>query len=246
MPDHSMLYSKEVTDQTLKELVEFITWYNKHVGHDPLIVGGWAAWAYHHGLGSKDIDVVFPAAPAMHVTLNQYFIANGYRERKTAFFSYEFYKTRKTSGGREVEVIVDAVASDRRVIVGGTPITIPWGLAEKHKQRHEFGKDAQAWIIAPELLLIYKIGALIGRDHNLGLARAFNFGRIQGKLWKDAQDILGLTQNAEFNEEKLGSLLEESGLNDEKLLRQAKSIALSYLEGKQATEFNAKWAEILE
>ena len=118
-------YRSEVTDETLKELIGFVHWYNKVLGHEPLIVGGWAAWAYHHDLGSKDIDVVFPGAATKQTTLLDYFNSHGYKTRKDSLFDYEFFKERKTSSGQMVEVLVDAVSSDRRVIVSGTSMRIP-------------------------------------------------------------------------------------------------------------------------
>jgi hypothetical protein len=38
------LYSKEITDPSLKELKEFAGWYNEKVGNYPIIVGGWAVY----------------------------------------------------------------------------------------------------------------------------------------------------------------------------------------------------------
>ncbi len=90
-------YAREITDETFKELVDFVQWYNRVVGHEPLIVGGWAAWAYHHGLGSKDIDVVFPGAATKHATLFDYFKSHGFKQRRVDFFDCEFYKERATS-----------------------------------------------------------------------------------------------------------------------------------------------------
>jgi len=239
-----MLYTSEVTDQTLKELVEFISWYNK-LGHEPLIVGGWAAYAYHGGLGSKDIDVVFPGGGAMQQTLLQYFKVNGYDERKTSFFDYEFYKTRKTSNGREVEMIIDAVSSDRKVVVNGTALTIPWGLAEKYKRKHYFAQNVHAWIAEPELMVIYKIGALIGRAANLSIATERERLRIEGKLWKDAKDLLGLFEKTPLASNKIAELLYKCGLSDEFLV-QAKQNAEDYLSEKEKSAFQEKWKEKLE
>ncbi len=245
MADYSFLYSKEVTEQTLRELVAFIEWYNK-LGHEPLIVGGWAAWAYHQGPGSKDIDVVFPGKAAMQQTLLQYFQVNGFKTRKTSLFDYEFYKTRKTNESREVEVIIDAVASDRRVVVDGTPIVIPWGLAEKFKRKHDFGNNVQAWIVSPELLLVYKIGALLGRGSQLRTSPEENRERIESKLWKDAQDVAGLLEKTAPDRKKLGSLLKQCNLMESNWLEKAWETAARYLDEPQKRATGKKWVELFQ
>ncbi len=106
------LYSPSITDPSLKELEELAKWYNDKLGNYPVIVGGWAAYIYSKGLGSKDIDIVFPDAASMHQTLSAYFLSHGYGERHRGHFGFdkEIVKTVK-SGGREVDIIIDAVSS---------------------------------------------------------------------------------------------------------------------------------------
>lgn len=233
-------YAPEITEETRKELVEFIQWYNHVFGHEPLIVGGWAAWAYHHGLGSKDIDVVFPGAATKQVTLSAYFKSNGFVEnRDVDFFDFEFSKTRKALDGRSVDIVVDAVSMDRNVQVSGTNLVLPWKWAEKHKQRHAFGKKADAYIVKPELLLVYKIGALIGRNHYLRTADIRRQSHYQSKLWKDARDVLGLLENSPFDKTLLASLLKESKLKP--LVRDAKNIASRYFSAQRKDEFGFGW-----
>lgn len=243
--NYSGVYSQDITGQSLKELVEFIKWYNKHIGHEPLIIGGWAAWAYHQGMGSKDVDVIFPGNTSMHRTLEQYFSASGYKMRKTSFVSYEFYKTRRAADGREVEVIIDAMASDRFAVINGTKLTIPWAMAEKHKRRHEFGKGADAWIATPEMLITYKVGALLGRDYNLFTSQPENREHIESKLWKDAQDVLGVLEKTEVDRKKLSELLSQNKLG-KKWVAKAREIAERYLDGRQMEAFREKWAEFIE
>ena len=66
------LYAGEITDPSLKELETFAKWYNDKIGNYPVIVGGWAVYCYTAGLGSKDIDVVFPGDASKHATLFAY------------------------------------------------------------------------------------------------------------------------------------------------------------------------------
>jgi len=222
-----------------------IKWYNRVVGHEPLIVGGWAAWAYHKGLGSKDIDLVFPGEATMQQTLFDYFKSHGYQERKVDFFDYEFYKHRKTKNG-EIDILVDGVSLNRSAQVTGTKITIPWKLAEKHKQKYSFGKDADAYIVTPEMLLVYKVGALVGRDSKLAVATGHVQSHYQAKLWKDVQDILGLFSSTQIDKSTLLEIIGECGLDDE-FLKRALLISERYLENKEEKHaFQEKWKEKLE
>lgn len=236
-------YSRDITDETLKELVNFISWYNNVYGHEPLIVGGWAAWAYHGGLGSKDIDVVFPGAAAKQMTLSSYFTSNGYAEKRDVdFFDFEFAKIRKTKGKQSVEVVVDAVSLDRFVTVSGTDVRIPWGLTEKHKRKHSFGKDAEAYIVDPELLLVYKIGALAGRDYLLRTGSLSRRRHYQSKLWKDARDVLGILENCTLDSRKVHGFVDSCDLKD--IIAPAFSIASSYLDTGQQKEFQRLWKQL--
>lgn len=71
-------HEKRVTEPARQEFIIFTKWLNEHVGHEPVIIGGWAAHAYVHGAGSKDIDIVFPGNEAKHNLLLAYFHTHGY------------------------------------------------------------------------------------------------------------------------------------------------------------------------
>ncbi len=220
-------YATEITEETKKELAEFVRWFNRVFGHEPLIVGGWAAWAYHQGVGSKDIDVVFPSAPAMHANLLDYFKAHGFKTRPVDEFDCEFHKVRKTRYGREVDILIDAVYSGRNVQVTGTSLVIPWALAEKFKRPYSFGANAKAYIIEPELLFAYKVGALIGRDNRLATATEKEKTHYESKLWKDAQDLLGLFHKIKPRPAMLRRILRACKLDGD-WLQKAFSIAARY------------------
>lgn len=51
-------YRKEVTDLSYRELQDLALW-SKYRGPELFVIGGWAAWHHHQGLGSRDIDVIF-------------------------------------------------------------------------------------------------------------------------------------------------------------------------------------------
>jgi len=207
------LYSQGITDPSLKELEELAGWYNEKLGNYPVIVGGWAAYIYSKGLGSKDIDIVFPNAASMHQTLSAYFQSHGYKEKHMGHFGFdkEIVKTVK-SGGREVEIIIDAVSSDRTITFEGSKARLPWGWAAKHSVEKKVGSAA---IIIPtaELLLTYKLGAVFGR--NISLRTGLDFEYYRSKIWKDIYDIAGLSR-LEIDEKKVAGFLKESGLDAHK------------------------------
>lgn len=205
------LYDKEITDASLKELENFAKWMNEKVGHTPVIVGGWAAYAYVGGFGSKDIDVIFPSEATKAKVLADYFHREGYVERKRDFFQSEFYKEADVKG-KKIEIIIDA-ASGRRVIeVTGTNARIPWAWAEKHSVKHKLG-DAEIYIPEIELLITYKMGAAVGRSNALRSAVGEEAVYMRSKVWKDVYDILSLFQkNTDLG--KLTRFLKQSKLNE--------------------------------
>lgn len=202
------VYSSSITDPSLKELEEFAKWYNEKIGNYPVIVGGWAVYCYTKGLGSKDIDVVFTGDKAKHVTLFDYFRSHEYKERSRSLFDKEFVKTVKTKQG-EVEIIVDAVSSNRTIIFERRTARLPWNWAVKHSTQHRLG-SAMIYIPTIELLLVYKLGAVLGR--NINLKTGIDFDYYKSKLWKDVFDVLSLSP-MKINSNKLNKFLKESGLS---------------------------------
>jgi len=204
-------YSQEITDPSLDELRELARWYNKTLGNHPIIVGGWAVYLYARGLGSKDIDMVFPDAKSMHVTLAYYFASHGYSEKRTSMFDKEFVKKVKTER-MEVEIIVDAVAANRIIQIKSGKVSIPWSWVKKNCVDKDIGK-AILYIPTLEALLSYKLGAILGRNEQL--RQASDPGQVQhfrSKVWKDVYDAISLSQ-FEVDQKKIEGFLAESGMD---------------------------------
>ncbi len=205
------IYSNKITDPSLRELEEFVTWYNEKLGNYPVIVGGWAVYCYTKGMGSKDIDVVFLGDATKHKTLFDYFRAHGYSERRRSFFDKEFVKLIKVET-QEIEIIIDAVSANRVIIFDGRKARLPWNWAVKYSVKNKIG-NATIYIPTIELLLVYKLGAILGRNTNLKTGLDINYYR--SKLWKDVYDVLTLTQ-FEIDTKKVDKFLNESGLAEYK------------------------------
>jgi hypothetical protein len=199
------LYSNAITDPSLTEMNEFARWYNEKIGNYPIIVGGWAVYCYTKGLGSKDIDVVFLGDAAKHKTLFDYFRAHGYTERRRSFFDKEFVKL-----NNDVEIIIDAVSSNRTIIFEGRKARLPWSWAVKHSSLYDLG-NSKIYIPTLELLLTYKFGAILGR--NIQLRTGLEFDYYRSKLWKDVYDVVSLS-GLKINQKSLNSFLAKSGLDE--------------------------------
>jgi len=199
------LYSKAITDPSLTELGEFAWWYNEKIGNYPIIVGGWAVYCYTKGLGSKDIDVVFLGDATKHKTLFDYFRAHGYTERRRSFFDKEFVKL-----NNDVEIIIDAVSSNRIIIFEGRNARLPWSWAVKHSSLYDIG-GSKIYIPTLELLMTYKFGAILGR--NIQLRTGLEFDYYGSKLWKDVYDVISLSR-LEMNQKSVNHFLAESGLDE--------------------------------
>jgi hypothetical protein len=205
------LYSNRITDPSLTELREFARWYNEKIGNYPVIVGGWAVYCYTKGIGSKDIDVVFLGDAAKHKTLFDYFRAHGYTERRRTFFDKEFVKLVKGEDAK-VEIIIDAVSSNRTIIFERKKARLPWNWAVKHSVLYDLG-DSKIYIPAIELLLTYKLGAIFGR--NMELKTGLDFDYYRSKLWKDVYDVISLSK-LKINVEAVNAFLAKAGLDEYK------------------------------
>jgi hypothetical protein len=205
------IYASHITDPSLKELEEFASWYNEKLGNHPVIVGGWAVYCYTKGLGSKDIDVVFLGDKTKHVTLSAYFLSHGFAERTRNLFDKEFVKPIK-SGESVVEIIIDAVSSNRFITFEGRDARIPWSWAVKHNVEHKIGKSI-IYIPTIELLLTYKLGAILGR--NLYVKTGIDVNYYRSKLWKDVHDVVSLSE-LEIDSEKYNRFMKDSGLSQYK------------------------------
>jgi len=248
MNDYSHFYATEVTDETRKELVDFIHWHNKIYKHDPLIIGGWAAWAYHHGLGSKDIDVIFPGQKTQQIVLETFLTNHGFvRQDVGAFEPPQWVKIRRTKDGKEIPVYIDDISAQGKQEIYGTPFSLAWSLAEKFRQAHEFAPGTTAYIIDPELLFIYKIGALVGRDSKLNTEPEQQRPYFDSKLWKDARDVLGLLEKTELDYAKVFYIMRKAGLPlGTNLLDRALNVSYRYFEKPEQTRFVKLFGELSE
>lgn len=219
-------YPSDLLNATRKEFMNFVGWYNGTVGHEPLIVGGWAVYIYvPEGRGSRDIDVIFPGASTMDVTLRQYFRIHGYEERTIDLFGgRQFVKTLVTDKGNRVELNIDATLADTVVTDRNTGIRLDWSLAQKNCTRKEIDAGIFVYVPITELLVVYKLGALIKREK--AMAVAADTGYYLSKILKDVHDVVQLYTKYEFDTSLLYRFAKEMKM--EKLLIEINGLVERY------------------
>ncbi|MFH0715133.1 MAG: hypothetical protein V1847_05175 [Candidatus Diapherotrites archaeon] len=201
-------YGSEITNRSFRELERIAEWLNIH-GHHPIVIGGWAAYYYTRGLGSRDIDLILPknALPV----LQEYCKEHDYVLNKSPHTRFLFSKK---IGKDAIEL--DVFTFDHKNKLAKNPrIEIPWSLAKK---------DSIEWKIdvgtvrvpSPELLLLYKAAALIDRKFKKQkwALKSLQKQHLDSKIWKDRQDIQSLKKRG-IDEKKLERLLQKTKFKTE-------------------------------
>lgn len=198
------LYYEEITAAAYQELLRVGRWFNRLFGYFPVLVGGWAVYHYNPtGLGSRDIDLIFPDRRVKDQTVNQYMFVNGYtRERRSEF--EESYVLLVRTQKREERVYLDAATVEDTNRLHGGVSELPWRLAYEHQRLAKF-EDAQFYVPKPEVLLSLKAKAALDREYDA--KRAFDPFYLQQKAWKDYYDMASLLKYCEFSVELLENLL---------------------------------------
>ena len=194
-----------MTTESFKELLSLGKWLNEVHGYHPTIIGGWAVFLYTHGLGSRDIDILFPDRKLKHIVLEGYLTTHGYK-LSSDVFEKEFSKEVETSKRRE-KIYIDACSIEDINRLKGTNVVIPWELALKYSNSKRI-EDVDFYIPAPEALILFKAKAALDREYDL--RKRFDAFFLQNKIWKDYYDIISLLKWCEFDNNILRKLLEET------------------------------------
>jgi len=180
-------YLKEITNESYKELIEYSRWMNKKLGNYPMIIGGWAVYFYCKGVGSRDIDTVFPNRDMKHYVLKHYFESHNYKEE--GIFVKEFFKEINVRN-KILRVYLDACSvEDRNYLRIDPNIEIPWNLCFRYNTLKEIADDTHVYLPDPEILFLYKSASFIDREHKLKIADSSARAYISHKVWKDAYDL---------------------------------------------------------
>ncbi len=189
-------YDNKWTELSLKELANFAKWMNEILGHHPIIIGGWAVYFYNPtGLGSRDVDVIFPTWEMRDRVATLYLVNNGYELKRRAFGEAEWIKLLEPDNP-DSETYLDICTLQDKNLVHGRKLEIPWSIATRW--RHSVTMEGEEIFIPdPEPLLVLKVKAAWDRNYDLMKKGGDTF--LSDKIRKDRFDILSILSKCEIN-----------------------------------------------
>jgi len=184
-------YSEEFTKESFRELHRLAFWA-RSMGPAFYLIGGWAAWRFHQGLGSRDIDVVFMDRQIGDAFLGSYCVQNGYELHGNMLCKR--FKKRVVVGDMTVYVEIDAAAmAERCQFKRDRNKRLPYSLMRNHSLAWDIRGES---VLTPtsELLLLQKVKALSDRTWELEheVLSPLDSAYIMSKIWKDRYDISSL------------------------------------------------------
>lgn len=202
------LYYEELSTATYQELGRVGQWFNRFVGYHPVLIGGWAVHYYNPaGLGSRDVDLVFPDRKIKDRVVNQYLMTQGYERERRSEFEEEYVLLVKTSK-RVERVYLDVVTVQDANRVHGSDVELPWRLALDHNRPARIG-ETDFYVPDPEILLLLKAKAALDREYDA--KRAYDPFYLQQKSWKDYYDMASLLKHCEFDVRLIERILAKHG-----------------------------------
>ena len=193
---------KVLYEESYKELLELLRWFS-HLGPVPILIGGWAVYAYNSYCGSVDIDIVGESSGGKFLdAVERYELTHGYE-----FVSRDPLGLEKVSrkpirrGGKVIgHTDIDACTiEDRRPArfrEDGTK-ELPYSLCLENRYRREIELSGNlCYIPCKPLLLMYKLKAARDRAYDLRKGEATMAPEkvefLRAKLLKDRSDLLAL------------------------------------------------------
>ncbi len=210
----------EVPDQSKGYLEEFLPFARKHLSYEPIILGGWAVYAYAKTQKSVDVDVLLKNKKDIKL-LAPFFEERKfkYEEDRNGNITYELETEKHEYKGIILEnIIFDLMlTSEPNTLHSNKSISVPWELCYKHNQKVKLNGVE---ILAPtkELLIILKTKALLDREY--GKEKLKNFVNKQWlkrkdfKIEKDKQDIKDLFDLG-INGTQLEEILNKTNFKEE-------------------------------
>ncbi len=189
-------YAPDVTGASYDQLKALLAWCNQKLGYHPTIVGGWPAWKYHRGLGSKDIDVVFPSRRDIDACMPSFYAAESY-VTPTLLFSTDPYKDVRVAD-RTVRVVMDVASWEHPNEFKEDPkLELPWNMLRDHTVEW-VEDDLVARIPTADLLLLYKLKAWRDRTflRRTQVLSGFEASILDSKISKDEYDVKHLRPHA--------------------------------------------------
>lgn len=205
----------EVPDQSKKYLEEFLPFAIKALSYEPVILGGWAVYAFTKKQKSVDVDVLLKTKNDIKL-LEPFFVERKFKkdEDQQGNVTFELETTKHEYKGIILEsIIFDLMLVDEpNVLHSNKNISVPWELCYEFKEKAKLNGTE---ILAPtkELLVILKTKALLDREHDKYKLKNFTnkqwLKRKDFKIEKDKQDIKDLFETT-INQTQLEKILEKT------------------------------------
>ncbi len=205
--------TEQITDLSKSFLVSFLKFCSEKK-IEPVIVGGWAVWAYTQADYSVDIDLVLKNKKELR-KIKPFFEQQGFKQENNGGISFVKQVSEQGIGEFQLRDIIFDVAfySDKNTLAQNKNINLPWKLLEKNVQ--ETNVLGFPMIIPTiELLLVFKTKALIDREYLKyklkGFEKSLERKRREFKIEKDRRDIQNLRNTQQINQAKLERILQRT------------------------------------
>jgi len=204
-----------VPDESQKYLKEFLQFTKNTLDYTPVILGGWAVYAYTKKQKSVDVDVLLKHKRDI-IKLKPFFLERNfiYEEDRHGNVTFERETEKHDYKGIILEsIIFDLMLLDEpNNLHSNKNISVPWPLCYEFNQKV---KHENQEMLAPtkELLLILKTKALLDRQYDK--IKLHNFANKQWlrrkdfKIDKDKQDIKDIIETG-INQEDLEKILDKT------------------------------------
>ncbi len=205
----------EVPDQSKKYLEEFLPFARKVLSYEPVILGGWAVFAYTKKQKSVDVDVLLKTKKDIEL-LKPFFAERKFKKDEDLHgnITFELETTKHEYKGIILEsIIFDLMLVDEpNTLHSNKNISIPWELCYEFNEKAKLN-GTEILVPTKELLMILKTKALLDREYDK--AKLKNFANKQWlkrkdfKIEKDKQDIKDLFEVG-INQTQIESILSKT------------------------------------
>ncbi len=205
----------EVPDQSKKYLEEFQEYVNKILPYEPIILGGWAVYAFTKKQKSVDVDVLLKDKKDIEL-IKPFFLEKKFvlEEDSKGNVTFELETQKHEYKGITLESIIFDIMliNEPNALHSNKNISVPWQLCYEFNQKTKLNGIE---ILAPtkELLVILKTKALLDREYDKVKFKSFTnkqwLKRKEFKIEKDKQDIKDLFEIG-INQKQIEEILQKT------------------------------------
>ncbi len=188
----------DVLDQSKKYLEEFLPYLRQKLPYEPIILGGWAVYAFTKKQKSVDVDVLLKDKKDIEL-LKPFFTERKFKleEDSQGNVTFELETQKHEYKGITLESIIFdlMLVTEPNTLHSNKNISVPWQLCYDFNEKAKLNGTE---ILAPtkELLIILKTKALLDREYDKYKLKNFTnkqwLRRKEFKIEKDKQDIKDL------------------------------------------------------